>query len=280
MMKKPTQTLALLVLSFILCVTLLFPHSLPPPLVHVCSHAGRQASSHRPVYLDDILPSLQSHLSKGVRCFDLDLSPHPSGGGATAVAHPAALLEAASGTSPPSLPHPTLDYPALFSLLASHPGVTLTLELKPPLNLDTPFITRVASAAGAAGVAPRVVLLGIPPGVTIPPHVHYGADVREIPNVPGAERCSMDMITPTTSVCMPSVKCWSDPSVRGKILAWSEGRRRVSGTTTTAPIANGQIHVWVVDDESAARELVALGGKEHQHMVRIITNNPSALGYK
>lgn len=233
--------------------------SAPSPLaLPVCSHQARTnpSSQHGPVSSAALLHNLRTLLSAGVACFDLDLSPLSPG--STAVAHPAALA-AAGGASAGAA-----DYSALFELLGGSPALPrLTLELKPPLGEDSALVAALAARAAAAGLLPRLAVLGLAPGAPLPPGLHRGLAVRD------DRGCALAELTPAVTVVMPSKACWAQARVRQAIEQWA-----ATQAPTPANLLAGEVHVWVVDEAATARQVLqhSQGGR-----VRLVSNDVGAL---
>jgi len=241
-------------------------------LPYICSHQGRQNLNHRPVYLDDILPSLKDLLRRGITCFDLDLSPMPGVPGGTAIAHPAALTAAAAISNLPLAP--TLDYPQLFALFSEHPKARLTLEVKAPLNADPALLAQLAESISRAGLLQRVVVLGIHPVSLIPRELHYATDIRDIPT--DGVACNLGRLSPHVSIVMPSMKCWLDERVRGKLVEWALSKSTQQKDGSLLPLASGEIHVWSSETAREAEEAVGFV-KGSEVVVKVITNSPSSM---
>jgi hypothetical protein len=265
-------------LSLLLCLALLAPQRAPPaaalaappalPLASVCSHQGRlsAAAQHGPATAAELLPALDALLARGVTCFDLDLSPLPGGG--SAVAHPAALAAAAAAPAAGGAAAGA-SWAQLVAFLARAPAARVTLELKAPLGSNAQLVGALAEAARAAGVLPRLALLGLPPsggGAPLAPGLQQALGIRD------DQDCSLAALTAAVAVAMPSKACWARPAVRAALLAWAAAQGPPSAERALA----GEIHVWVVDARALAEELLATAPPPPARL-RLVSNDVPAL---
>ena len=248
------------------------PAPAPAVLASLCSHQGRlsAAARHGPATAAELLPALAALLARGVTCFDLDLSPLPGGGGGAAVGHPAALA-----ASPPP-PGAALDAPALLAFLAAAPAARVTLELKAPLGSDGALVAALAEAARAAGVLPRLAVLGLPAAAPPPAGLQTALAIRD------DRDCSLEGLGGGggggggggPAVVMPSRACWARPAVRAAVQAWA-------AALPPAPPADrpmqGEVHVWVVDAREQALQLLAQAPPHPALRLRLVSNDVSAV---
>ena len=278
--RQPQRPLFYLALSLALLLLLLHLPSLaqtslaqalapppPPPqplLASLCSHQGRLAAGarHGPTTAAELLPALSALLARGVACFALDLRPLPGGG--AAVGHPAALAAA------PPPPGAALDAAALLAFLAGAPAARVTLELKAPLGSDGALVAALAEAARAAGVLPRLAVLGLSPAAAAaaaPAGLQLALPIRD------DRDCGLEGLGARgTAVVLPSRVCWSRPAVRAAVQAWA-------AALPAPPPADrpmlGEVHVWVVDEREQALALLAQA--PHAVRLRLVSNDVSAV---
>ena len=213
---------------------------------------------------------MAANIKAGITCFDLDLSPLDDEGQEAAVAHPAALAAAGVDTSR------SLDAAGLVALLAepAFSSARVTLELKGPLarGAGAGGVAALAIAVKTAGsdLSARVAVLtaatgGAGAGAT---SLRKAVPLRDRVEA-GAKRCDdAPLLEAGVDTAMPSATCWRDPSVRARVAAWQAAAAAAASASGSHP---PEVLVWVADDRSTARELIALGA------TRVISNEPLSL---
>ena len=232
----------------------------------ICSHQGRLSATpkHGPVSQATLFSSIARLFSKGVQCFDLDLSPLEGGG--SAVAHPVALAAAGGAAAEPA------DFGALFDFLDTPllaRSARLTLELKKPLFESARVIEALFAAAQKAHMLSRLVVLGIPRGTPVPTGLHIGLPIRD------DQDCSLEGLSASVCTVMPSRVCWERAAVKEKIVAWA--RALAPGASATNALA-GEVHVWPIDSPWQAKELLAEGSALGLRLKVVSNDVPGLLG--